>query len=167
VLPPTAFVFDRQRIVVADEELPVVEFIIETLRRDGHCVSRASDPLYATQDVALRNCHLFISSTQVAGQARPDLLDELRDHLPALAILYLAGPKPAPDVEAQLPVDVQILREPFTAEELRAAVRPLLPQLGRGSILALSADRSGPERFSGGHNSRTGHHPVPISEIAS
>jgi hypothetical protein len=31
------------------------------------------------------------------------------------------------EVEAQLPYDVPILREPFTADELRAAVRPLLP----------------------------------------
>jgi hypothetical protein len=45
-----------------------------------------------------------------------------------IAILYLADQgRSTLEVEAQLPYDVPILREPFTADELRAAVRPLLP----------------------------------------
>jgi hypothetical protein len=47
--------------------------------------------------------------------------------LPTLAILYLANKRrSSTELEAQLPYDVPILREPFTADELRAAVRPLL-----------------------------------------
>jgi hypothetical protein len=40
-----------------------------------------------------------------------------------------------PGLEFQLPAHVAILRQPFTAEDLRAAVRPLLPELRRGTIL--------------------------------
>ena len=53
---------------------------------------------------------------------------ELREHLPELAILYLANrARSTPDLERQLPRNVPILREPFTAHQLRAAVRYLLP----------------------------------------
>jgi DNA-binding response OmpR family regulator len=56
-----------------------------------------------------------------------DLIHELRECLPTLAILYLANRgRPTVELEAQLPWDVPILREPFSAGELRAAVRPLL-----------------------------------------
>jgi hypothetical protein len=44
-----------------------------------------------------------------------------------VSILYLANDDiSTPEQEQQLPPGVAILREPFTAEELRAAVRPLL-----------------------------------------
>jgi hypothetical protein len=52
---------------------------------------------------------------------------QLRERLPTLAILYLANKGRATiELEAQLPYDVPILHEPFTADELRTAVRPLL-----------------------------------------
>lgn len=56
-----------------------------------------------------------------------DLIRQLREQLPDLPILYLANiGRSSPELEAQLPPDVSILREPFTADELRAAVRPFL-----------------------------------------
>jgi DNA-binding response OmpR family regulator len=140
VTPRSSLVFDRQRIVVADEETDAVAFIIDTLRHDGHCVSHAADALSGTSDVALQDCHLLITGTRIDGVARIDLIQELRERLPALPVLYLANASwSRPEVEAHLPPGVAILREPFTAGELRAAVRPLLPQLRIGSILALSA----------------------------
>jgi DNA-binding response OmpR family regulator len=139
VTPPTAFVFDRQRIVVADEDSCVVASIIDTLRGDGHYVSHACDALSATQDLALHECHLLISSTRVDGMTGIDLIAELRGRMPGLPILYLADSQSTPELETQLPADVPILRGPFTVEELRLAVRPLLPRLRLGSILALRA----------------------------
>jgi DNA-binding response OmpR family regulator len=56
-----------------------------------------------------------------------DLIHELRERLPTLAILYLANKgRPTAELEVQLPSDVPILHEPFTADRLRPAVRPLL-----------------------------------------
>ena len=58
----------------------------------------------------------------------PDLIHELRAHLPRVPILYLANDGGAPSpLEQNLPHDVPILREPFTPQQLRAAVRYLLP----------------------------------------
>jgi len=72
-------------------------------------------------------CDLVISNTRVGGVAGIDLIHELREHLPSLAILYLANTgRSTPEVEARLPHNIPILREPFSPGQLRAAVRYLL-----------------------------------------
>ena len=76
---------------------------------------------------ALDRCDLLISNTRVDGIPGVDLIRQLRKQVPDLPILYLANVgRSSPELEAQLPPDVPILREPFTADELRAAVRPFL-----------------------------------------
>jgi DNA-binding NtrC family response regulator len=103
---------------------------MDTLRKDGHAVFHAYDALSAAQlAYSLDTCHLLISNTKVEGATGVDLILQLRQRMPALPIVYLANiGRSTPEVEAQLPANVPILREPFTADELRAVVRPMLPQ---------------------------------------
>lgn len=91
-------------------------------------VVHAHDGLSAVElALALDECHLVISNTRVNGTAGIDLIHQLRERLPAVPILYMANiGRSTPDIEAQLPRDVPILREPFTADELRAVVGGLL-----------------------------------------
>jgi DNA-binding response OmpR family regulator len=119
---------DCRYIVVADEDRDVVNFVIETLLRDGHAVFQAYDGRTAIEIACgLKVCDLVISNTLVGGVAGPDLIEELRLHLPDLAIVFLASRgQSGPEMQKRLPNDVLILREPFTAEELRAAVRSML-----------------------------------------
>ncbi len=124
---PTAYTFLRHRIVVAEDDGVVSALITRTLRRDGHCVSLDPEAL-ATSGV-LSECHLLISSLRVGGAVRMDLLEELRERWPNLPILFLAH-------EGPLPGDLPSLGVPFTGEELRAAVRRLLPAHA-GTVLAL------------------------------
>jgi DNA-binding NtrC family response regulator len=135
--PPSGAV-DRPRIVVADEDEAVVAFVIETLREDGNAVFHAYDARSATElALSLDSCHLVISNTRVEGVAGIDLIHQLRERLPTLPILYLANVgRFAPELEAKLPADVPILREPFTADELRTVVRSLLSpvHLGRAGV---------------------------------
>jgi DNA-binding response OmpR family regulator len=128
VTSPQPGIFDRLRIVVADEDRKVVAFVIETLRTDGHAVFHAYDALAAVQlAVALEPCDLVISDTMVQGVNGVDLIHRLRQRRPNLPILYLANAgRSTPEVEAQLPGTVPILREPFTEQELRTAVNRLL-----------------------------------------
>jgi DNA-binding NtrC family response regulator len=117
-----------RRILVADEDPQVVAFIIRTLRADGHAVFQAYAGLSATElAFAIDECHLVITNSRVGGLAGIDLVYELRARLPELPIVYLANlDRSTPAIEAQLPNDVSIIREPFTAEELRDVVNRLL-----------------------------------------
>jgi CheY-like chemotaxis protein len=113
-----------RRVVVADEDAAVVAFIIRTLRSDGHAVFHAYDGLSAVELVlALEHCDLLISNTKVDGMAGVDLIRRLRKDRPDLAILYLANQgRSTPEIERQLPEGVPILREPFSADDLRASI---------------------------------------------
>jgi CheY-like chemotaxis protein len=63
----------------------------------------------------------------VSGMSGIELVHLLRTRLPDLPILYLANiDRSTPAIEAKLPRDVPILREPFTAEQLRELVASLL-----------------------------------------
>lgn len=125
---------DRRRILVADEDPTVVAFIIQTLRQDGHAVFHAYDALAAVDlALALDRCDLLISDTMVAGIAGIDLIYQLRRQLPRLPVVYLASVgRSTPEIERQLPADVPILREPFTAQLLRSTVGSLLREDDRG-----------------------------------
>jgi two-component system, OmpR family, response regulator len=128
---------DRPRIVIADEDPSVVDFVMQTLRRDGNAVFHAYDALSAVQlAFSLDRCDLLISNTRVEGMPGLELIRELRTRLPDLPLLYIANiGRTTPELEAQLPPGVPIIREPFTVEELRKAVRPLLPRSQVGGPL--------------------------------
>ena len=117
-----------RHIVVADEDRAVVAFIIRTLREDGHAVFHAYDVLAATQlAVALDPCDLVLSDTKFEGADGVELVVQLRRKRPEVPIVYLANDgRSTAEIERQLPADVRVLREPFTAEKLRSAVNAML-----------------------------------------
>jgi len=135
VTSPTAYAFDRQRIVVADEKSVTAARIIATLRHDGHCVAHEPTAFSAPDSLALAQCHLMITTMRVEGVVRMDLLNDLRDRLPALTVLYLSNGA-SPILDPSLPGGLPVLRAPFTTLELQAEVRRLLPQLRAGTVLA-------------------------------
>jgi DNA-binding response OmpR family regulator len=126
--PTSADIAGRQRIIVADEDPSVVHFIIQSLREDGYAVFQAYDGLSATElAFAVDPVHLVITNTRVNSVAGVELIHILRQHLPNLPIVYIANiDRSTPAIEAQLPANVPILREPFTADQLRAVVTGLL-----------------------------------------
>jgi DNA-binding NtrC family response regulator len=126
--PTSAEIAGRRRVIVADEDPKVVAFIIETLRQDGNAVFHAYDGLSAIElAFALDEVHLVITNTRVNSLPGIELVQLLRKRLPELPFLYIANiDRSTPAIEAQLPADVPILREPFTAEEVRAVVASLL-----------------------------------------
>jgi DNA-binding response OmpR family regulator len=144
---------DHRRIVVADEDPKVVDFVMHTLRAEGYAVFHAYDVLSAVQlAVGLRLCDLVISNTKVQGADGVSLIRQLRERLPTVPVLYLANVgRSTPELERQLPAGIPILREPFTADQLRGAVSRLLgngaglsPLLGQ--TLSPSGEQSGTRR---------------------
>jgi hypothetical protein len=89
---------------------------------------------------ALEHVHLLLTNTTVAAVAGVDLVLILRAKLSDLPILYIANiDRSTPAIEERLPRNVPILREPFTATELREVVASLLaPKQG----LPLGAGKS-------------------------
>lgn len=139
-----SFDFNRQRIVVAQDESAAAPLIIDTLRHDGHRVTRAGDTGPEIFDLALRDCHLLVCVTAVAGLRALRLFNDLREHVPGLPILCItAATGWTPQQEPLLPANVTLLREPLTADVLRAAVRQLLPVLTTGTTLAWRAPQTG------------------------
>jgi DNA-binding response OmpR family regulator len=126
--PTSDLLHGRRRIVICDEDRRVVSQMIRALREDGHAVFHAYDALSATQLAAsLDPVDLLISNTVVEGMDGVELIHLLRREKPALPILYIANDgRSPPGRERRLPPEVPILREPFTDDELRAAVGRLL-----------------------------------------
>src|SRR5687768_16435904 len=123
-----AAAFAGRHIVVADEDPRMVAYVIKILREQGHAVFHAYDVLAATQlAFALDPCDLVISNTKVEGADGVDLIQYLRKRLPDLPIIYLSNSgRSTPEIEAHLPSNVPILREPFEEAELLVAVATVL-----------------------------------------
>ena len=126
--PSAADLASRQRVLVADEDPKVVAFIMETLRQDGFAVFHAYDGLSATElAFAIDDITMVITNTRVGGMPGIELVYLLRTRLPNLPIMYIANiDRSTPAIEEKLPRDVSILREPFTADQLREMVSSLL-----------------------------------------
>jgi two-component system response regulator GlrR len=120
--------FTGRYIIVADEDPAVVAFVIHTLRADGYAVFHAYDARSATElALALEHCDLVLSNTKVIGSDGVSLIRDLRDKRPRLPIIHIANiGRSTPELEARLPPGIPILREPFTAEQLRVAVTAVL-----------------------------------------
>ncbi len=117
-----------RHIVVADEDQQMVHFVVATLRQEGHAVFHAYDVLSATQlAFGLETCDMVISNSKVQGVDGVEMIQYLRTKKPDLPIIYLSNiGRSTPAIEAKLPENVPILREPFTAEELRTVVDRML-----------------------------------------
>ena len=114
-------------IVVADEKPVLLDMIVETLRTKDHCVFRAYDGMAALElTLALQRVDLLITDTHMPGLQGPDLIRAVRDRRPTLPILYVKNLESPDGAEKRLPPDVPVLAEPFTPEQLLAAIRPLL-----------------------------------------
>jgi DNA-binding response OmpR family regulator len=126
-MSPDSHLHGGAHIVCADRNRELLDMIVRTLRKDDHCVFQAFDGLAALElCLNLRRIDLLITNTSMPGLNGPQLIRQVREELPTLAILYIKNLDSPDEVPNSLPPDVPILPEPFTPEQLRAAVRPLL-----------------------------------------
>jgi CheY-like chemotaxis protein len=126
-MSPDSHLHKGAHIVCADRNRELSDAMVRTLREDDHCVFQAYDGLAALElCLGLRTIDLLITNTSMPGLSGPQLIRQVRQQLPTLPILYIKNLNSPSEVPDGLPPDVPTLREPFTAVQLRAAVRPLL-----------------------------------------
>jgi len=120
--------FDRPTVIVADEDPAMVAFIVDALRPDGYAVFPAYDAFSAVQLAGhIPHVALLISNTRVQGIPGIDLMHVIRARLTRLPIIYIANiDRSTPEIESRLPPDIPIMREPFSADELRAVANRLV-----------------------------------------
>jgi DNA-binding response OmpR family regulator len=121
-LPARPLETDGRRIVICDHNALLLS-VTGLLRMSGFVVFQAYDARAALELCAeLPNIELLILNTTGTGTDSPTLVREIREKHPNLPALHIG-----PSVLEGMPANVPTLAESFTAEDLLAAVRKLLP----------------------------------------
>ena len=114
--------YEGRRIVICDYNALLLS-VTGLLRMSGFVVFQAYDARAALELCAeLPNIELLILNTTGTGTDSPTLVREIREKHPHLPALHIG-----PTELKGMPENVPTLGESFTAEELLAAVRKLLP----------------------------------------
>jgi CheY-like chemotaxis protein len=114
------------RIVATDDDPELLARVVATLRDAGHCVFSAYDGDSACElALLIPDLQLLITNTRLGTQLARDLIRRVRQEKPDLRILHIGEPVPGPD---DLLHDVPTLREPFTQDQLLAAVMALVQE---------------------------------------
>jgi DNA-binding response OmpR family regulator len=112
------------RIVATDDDPRLLALVVTTLRNAGHCVFAAYDADSACEIALLiPDLQLLITNTRLGTTSSRELIRLVRQEKPELPILQLGEPLPEPDSPL---LDVPTLREPFTPEQLLAAVEAVV-----------------------------------------
>jgi CheY-like chemotaxis protein len=121
---PFSHLHQGAHIVCADRNPEILNLIVATLREQDYQVYDGLAALELT--LGLRQIDLLVTNTSMPGMNGPELIRQVRERLPTLPILYVKNLESPDGVPEGLPPDVPMLPEPFTAEQLLAAVRRLL-----------------------------------------
>lgn len=115
---------EGRRIVVTDDSRSKLSVVTDALREAGHCVFAAYDGASALELVVqLPFIDMLVTNTRLGVVDGPELMRRAREARPGLPIIHVLHHGAD---EVATPPDVLTLREPFTAEQLLAAVRGLL-----------------------------------------
>jgi two-component system cell cycle sensor histidine kinase/response regulator CckA len=112
-----------ERVAVLDDDESVRDLVVRILRDNGYQTVELSEDALAAAD--LNGVALLVTEV-----LRPGVAGQLRSRCPRLPVLYLSGQSEA-EVGERIDLDdaARLLRKPFTAVELLAAVGEALPVL--------------------------------------
>ncbi len=114
---------EATRVVICDYNA-LLQSVTGLLRMSGYCVFQAYDGQAAQELCAsLPEIELLVLNTEGTGVDTPGLVRSIRETHPGLPVLHI-GSSRIPG----MPADVPTLSESFTADELLASVRELVPQ---------------------------------------
>jgi two-component system CheB/CheR fusion protein len=115
----------RGRILLVEDDALVREHTSELLQDLGHEVSAVDSPAaaLAVARESDRPFALLITDVLMPRLSGPELIERLRERLPALQVLFVSG-RPADELD--LEPGQELLHKPYGNDELEARVRVLL-----------------------------------------
>ena len=112
----------RARILVVDDDPDVRGFLEDVLDDLGHDVTACDSGPAALAEID-RNCpDLLLLDFAMPGMNGAEVAREVRARCPTLPIVFVTGYAESEQLEAALGSDVNVLRKPFSVDELAAAV---------------------------------------------
>lgn len=113
------------RILVVDDEIAVLKYMVTILRRHGYEVHSASDAPTALQTAEQLSCGLNLLITDIAmpGVGGDELIRSLRRICPYVDVLVVSG---ALQEGNRGLVNCPILKKPFLPSSLAEAVKSIL-----------------------------------------
>jgi two-component system cell cycle sensor histidine kinase/response regulator CckA len=117
---------DPRVVLVVDDEEAVRRIARMILERAGYCVLEAPDGLRALDLLYTYSgpIDLVVCDIVMPNLSGTELVERLKKEQPDLKVLLISG-----QVEDSPVVGVELLRKPFTAQALQAAVMALLPDM--------------------------------------
>ena len=113
----------RLRILLVDDDPSVLDLTQELLGMAGYAVEAATGPAAALALLAAGQIFdALVTDHSMPGMSGEELIIRARALNPALPCLLMTGHGEMSDME----IDVAVLRKPFRASELAAAVRGVL-----------------------------------------
>ena len=146
------------RILVAEDDAPLADFLRQRLVQEQFAVQLASDGIEAQRLVANQAFDLVILDLNLTGAAGLDILRNIRSHKPDLPVMVVTGSSQVEERVRGLDAGADdYVAKPFAFAELVARIRAVLRRGNRPanavlSIADLAVDRVNHTVQRAGHN---------------
>jgi DNA-binding NtrC family response regulator len=132
----------REHVLVVDDEPDMRDALTAALRREGLCVSTASNGVEALDKAQAQPFDLIITDVRMPRMGGLALLQEIKRAAPALPVVMMTGYGRIEDaVEAMKAGAFDYLLKPFSLEDLKAVVAKALSSGPGGARPSLEAPR--------------------------
>ena len=129
-------------ILVVEDDLILLGLIASTLRQDGHIIIETNDPLAALAVANDRKQDIDLILTEVSTKpiSGLELATRLVRQKISIPVLFMSGFHSVAGVLTRSLGERTLIEKPFTAPELKKAVKNFLSRLDKDSVVRKNAD---------------------------
>jgi len=150
------------RILVAEHDAPLADFICEELQREQFAVQKVADGVEAQELASNQNYDLVILDIGLPGATGLEVLRGIRSKKPDLPVLIITGASKVEELVRGLDAGADdYVAKPFVFAELSARIRAVLRRDSRPSRAVLQIADLELERVS--HAVQRGGHEIALS----